>query len=302
MFFKKGIVLYPVLWYSINYVVNYKKGEKMNKDNSLFSIMSRIDCMSNQFTKTDWKIFKFIKNNTDQFLSLNAQELGKVIGTSDASVIRFSQKIGFSGLNEMRYSLQSEMIKKTSISHHTDYSTLMRETQLLIENIYHTTSQSLVNKLRLKVKSSKRCFIVALEDKNIADIISEKFMAIGINIIPLTSINALKMYGSLSESDDMFMVISYTGNSNVLSSVLEDITDHGSYVVLISNYEKSLCADISDIVMLIPKTNLLISSAVISKELIILALFDLIFQNFITEDEDYFNMLQKTASYINDDI
>ncbi len=258
--------------------------------------------MSNQFTKTDWKIFKFIKNNTDQFLSLNAQELGKVIGTSDASVIRFSQKIGFSGLNEMRYSLQSEMIKKTSISHHTDYSTLMRETQLLIENIYHTTSQSLVNKLRLKVKSSKRCFIVALEDKNIADIISEKFMAIGINIIPLTSINALKMYGSLSESDDMFMVISYTGNSNVLSSVLEDITDHGSYVVLISNYEKSLCADISDIVMLIPKTNLLISSAVISKELIILALFDLIFQNFITEDEDYFNMLQKTASYINDDI
>jgi len=61
-----------------------------------------------------------------------------------------------------------------------------------------------------------------------------------------------------------------------------------------------LCADNSDIVMLIPKTNLLISSAVISKELIILTLFDLIFQNFITEDTDYFDMLQKTVSYIND--
>ncbi len=294
------MVLYLVLWYSTNYVVDYKKGEKMNKDNGLFSIMSRIDCMSNQFTKTDWKIFKFIKNNTNQFLSLNAQELGKVIGTSDASVIRFSQKIGFSGLNEMRYSLQSEMVKNTSVSHHTDYSTLMRETQLVIENIYHTTSQSLVSRLRLKVKSSKRCFLVALDDKNIADIISEKFMAIGINIIPLTNINALKMYGSHSESDDLFIVISYTGNSKALSSVLEDITDHGSYVALISNYEKSLCADNSDIVMLIPKTNLLISSAVISKELIILTLFDLIFQNFITEDTDYFDMLQKTVSYIND--
>ena len=70
-----------------------------NAPKRLFSTMSRIEGMSNQFTNTDWKIVQYIKNNTDIFLSLSAQELASRIGISDASIIRFAQKVGFSGLN-----------------------------------------------------------------------------------------------------------------------------------------------------------------------------------------------------------
>ena len=46
----------------------------------LFSVMSRIEGMSNQFTKTDWKVVQYIKNNTEDFISCSAQNLAKQIG------------------------------------------------------------------------------------------------------------------------------------------------------------------------------------------------------------------------------
>ena len=83
------------------------KGVKVKlkeQQRGLFSVMSRIEGMSNQFTKTDWKVVQYIKNHTEEFVSGSAQNLAKQIGVSDASIIRFAQKVGFSGLNETTYS------------------------------------------------------------------------------------------------------------------------------------------------------------------------------------------------------
>ena len=77
------------------------------RKNGLFSVMSRIEGMSNQFTKTDWKIVQYMKENMQEFVSCSAQDLATQIGVSDASVIRFAQKVGFSGLNEFRLRSQS---------------------------------------------------------------------------------------------------------------------------------------------------------------------------------------------------
>ena len=46
----------------------------MDSDYQLFTLMSRIDRMSNQFTKTDWKIVQYIKKNTQDFNHKNHQD------------------------------------------------------------------------------------------------------------------------------------------------------------------------------------------------------------------------------------
>ena len=80
-----------------------------NEKKGLFSLMSRIDGMSNQFTKTDWKIVQFIKTAPQEFLTGSAQSLAAKINVSDASIVRFAQKVGFSGLSELKYTLQNEL-------------------------------------------------------------------------------------------------------------------------------------------------------------------------------------------------
>jgi len=270
----------------------------MTENYELFTLMARIDGMSNQFTKTDWKIVQYIKKSTAKFIELSAQELSKEIGTSDASIIRFAQKVGYSGLNELKYTMQKEIDKSSSSVNHSDYSTLLNDNKMLLDSLFNLTNPTDINHARELMLKSQRIFIVGLNfNQNVAEIIAHKFMTIGLTVQALTNYDTLKLYQSLSRESDLFITISLSGNHKQLSNMLADFKKNGSSVLLITNYEKSLCSPYANVTLLVPKTDLLHSSNTISREILILVLFDMLFHNFLTEDVKSFQNFQKAASY-----
>lgn len=268
------------------------------KDYELFSLMSRIDGMSNQFTKTDWKIVQYLKKYTSQFIESSAQDLAIEIGTSDASIIRFSQKIGFSGLNELKYTMQKELNKGYSSSNLSDYSILQYDNKTLIDTLFNLTNPKDIDTVRTHMLKANRIFIIGLDfNKSIAEMIAHKFLLLDLTIQSISSYDTLKLYGTLSKPDDLFIPISLSGNHKKLASVLKTLKKNDSSVILISNYEKSLCATFADLTLLIPKTDLLRSSNSISREILILMLFDILFQNFLIKNKKSYQSFHKTASY-----
>ena len=269
----------------------------MDSDYQLFTLMSRIDRMSNQFTKTDWKIVQYIKKNTQDFLDQSAQELAKAIGTSDASIIRFSQKVGFSGLNELKYTMQREL-HQTPVSRHSDYSSLLHDYQMLLDTTFSSTNPNVIDKVRLMMKKAERIFIVGLElNRYVADITAHKFVTLGLNIQAVTNYDTLKLYQPLAKKGDLFFTITLSGNHKMLSSILEQVHKQGSQIILVSNYEKSLCSAQAEEILLVPKTDLLQNSNTISREILVLFLLDMLFHNFLTEDAEAYDTFQKTAPY-----
>lgn len=270
----------------------------MTENYELFTLMARIDGMSNQFTKTDWKIVQYIKKSTIKFIELSAQELAKEIGTSDASIIRFAQKVGYSGLNELKYTMQKEIDKSSSSVNHSDYSALLNDYKMLFDSLFQLTNPADINHTRELMLKSRRIFIIGLNfNQNIAEIIAHKFMTLGLTVQALTNYDTLKLYQSLSQETDLFITISLSGNHKQLASILADFKKNGSSVLLITNYEKSLCSPYANIILLIPKTDLLLSSNTITREILILVLFDMLFHNFLSEDVKSFQFFQKAASY-----
>lgn len=270
----------------------------MTENYELFTLMARIDGMSNQFTKTDWKIVQYIKKSTLKFIELSAQELAKEIGTSDASIIRFAQKVGYSGLNELKYTMQKEIDKSSSSVNHSDYSALLNDYKMLLDSLFHLTNPADINHTRELMLKSRRIFIIGLNfNQNIAEMIAHKFMTLGLTVQALTNYDTLKLYQSLSQETDLFITISLSGNHKQLASILADLNGNGSSVLLITNYEKSLCSPYANITLVIPKTDLLFSSNTITREILILVLFDMLFHNFLSEDVKSFQCFQKAASY-----
>lgn len=270
----------------------------MTENYELFTLMARIDGMSNQFTKTDWKIVQYIKKSTLKFIELSAQELAKEIGTSDASIIRFAQKVGYSGLNELKYTMQKEIDKSSSSVNHSDYSALLNDYKMLLDSLFHLTNPADINHTRELMLKSRRIFIIGLNfNQNIAEIIAHKFMTLGLTVQALTNYDTLKLYQSLSQENDLFITISLSGNHKQLASILADLNRNGSSILLITNYEKSLCSPYANITLVIPKTDLLFSSNTITREILILVLFDMLFHNFLSEDVKSFQFFQKAASY-----
>ena len=268
------------------------------RKNGLFSVMTRIEGMSNQFTKTDWKIVQYMKENMQEFVSCSAQDLATQIGVSDASVIRFAQKVGFSGLNEFRYILQSELERENTIINQNSYTSLMHDYNTLTETLFKFTKPEYVDLLRKKMLKARRIFIAGMDlNKNIAEMAGHKFMLLGLDVRVITTYDTLKLFANLATKDDLFIVITLSGAHQMLADALGRIVQNESYIVVISNYERSLCSAYADLTFLIPKTNLLENRDTITREIYILMLFDIIFLNLLEEDEKSHEDFQKIAPF-----
>lgn len=269
-----------------------------NRQKGLFSVMSRIEGMSNQFTKTDWKIVQYIKSNTEDFISCSAQNLATQLEVSDASIIRFAQKIGFSGLNEFKYVLQSELEKEHTIINQNSYSSLLHDYNLLTETLFKFTKPDHVEMLRKQILRSRRIYIAGMElNKNIAEIVGHKFMLLGLDVRIITTYDTLKLFAHLATKDDLFIVITLSGAHQILADALANILQNDSYIVVISNYERSICSVYADMTFLIPKTNMLENHDTITREIFIIMLFDIIFLNILEEDSQSYETFQKTAPF-----
>lgn len=273
----------------------------MNNPPDMFGLTSRINSMLTQFTKTDWKIVKFMKNNTKNFINDSTQQLAAEIGVSDASIIRFAQKIGYSGLSELKYTLQRELNYPTKKNEPKEYSSLATEYKLLIDSLFSLFNPREINLLCTQVIKSSRIFIVGLDTNTyIAGLLTHKFMNLGLNFQSITTYDALKIYSQTSTSNDLIIVISLSGNRIQLSKLMERFHKNESFIALISNYEKSLCSKYSDLVFLIPKTNLLENSNSISREILILQLFDMFFYNILSKNSSVYEKFIEISSFANE--
>lgn len=269
-----------------------------NEKKGLFSLMSRIDGMSNQFTKTDWKIVQFMKNSPQEFLAGSAQNLAAKINISDASIVRFAQKVGFSGLSELKYTLQNELDKESAIISHNAYTSLMQDYSILTEALFKMVKPDHIDILRKQMLKAKRIYIVGLDqNRNVAELAINKFTLLGMDVQAITTRDALKFRASLATHEELFIIITFSGNRHSLSEALGEIIQNDSFIALISNYEKSICSAYADIVFLIPKTSSLENNDTITREIFILMLFDVIFLNFLNEDAKSREMFQKIAPF-----
>ena len=269
-----------------------------NEKKGLFSLMSRIDGMSNQFTKTDWKIVQFMKNSPQEFLAGSAQNLAAKINISDASIVRFAQKVGFSGLSELKYTLQNELDKESAIISHNAYTSLMQDYSILTEALFKMVKPDHIDILRKQMLKAKRIYIVGLDqNRNVAELAINKFTLLGMDVQAITTRDALKFRASLATHEELFIIITFSGNRHSLAEALGEIIQKDSFIALISNYEKSICSAYADIVFLIPKTSSLENNDTITREIFILMLFDVIFLNFLNEDAKSREMFQKIAPF-----
>lgn len=72
-------------------------------------LIEQINANFDRFTKTQKKIANYICENYRQIPAMSVQEIADQLDTSDASIIRFAQSMGYKGYLDMRDGLKSEL-------------------------------------------------------------------------------------------------------------------------------------------------------------------------------------------------
>ncbi len=139
-------------------------------ENDLLQVLAK---SSNKFSKGQKIIAKYILNNYDKAAFMTAGKLGKIVGVSESTVVRFAADLGYDGYPSMRKALQ-EMIRNrlTSVQRIEVAKTMLDDNDIVrsiigsdIQNLQATMEvleQDSFNKFIDSIVEAKSIYIVGM--------------------------------------------------------------------------------------------------------------------------------------------
>ena len=134
-------------------------------ENDLLSVLAR---GGNKFSKGQRIIAKYILSNYDKAAFMTAGKLGRIVGVSESTVVRFAAELGYDGYPSMRKALQ-EMIRNrlTSVQRIEVAKSMIDDTDL-VKSIIGSDMQNLQATLELLENDSFNKLVDSIvEAKNI---------------------------------------------------------------------------------------------------------------------------------------
>lgn len=230
------------------------------------SILHTIESNLPDFSKGQKRIASYILENYDKAAFMTASKMGKLVGVSESTVVRFASELGYDGYPSMQRALQ-EMIRSRLTSTQRIQAAGDR---LSGQDLLTTVLQSDMDKLRMVVEEADRgefdkVVSLVLECKHlyILGVRSSSFVAGYLNFylhlltenVTLVQSNAA---GEIFEQlfrigpGDVMIAISFPRYSKVTMSTAKFAQDRGATIVAITDNELSPLYQMSDAALLAP--------------------------------------------------
>ncbi len=216
-----------------------------------------IKMLYNEMGKAEKQIADWILENPGKIISLSIIELAEQCGCSEATIVRFSKRLGLSGYQELKISLASETGSPTINTKINGQDSAFEMYEKVCNDIYcslELTKKSLDSeKIALAAKSlcnAKKIVIFGLGNSAaIATDASHKFLRAGLCAYAYTDNHMQVIAASHLDKDDIAIGISHSGSSKDIVEALNIAKEHGATTIAITNSGKSPILKQTDIVL-----------------------------------------------------
>lgn len=221
-------------------------------------ILNKIFSEFNNFSESEKKIADFIINNKQKAVNITIAELALKSRVSEASVSRFCKKCGVKNFYQLKISLAKEISENygetLAASNTIDRKNINGSLQNILSNkieeltqtITHIDSGKLQNILSLIEKSETVMFAAVGNTIPVALDGAYKFNQIGIRAVANSVWESQSAFAFNLLPEDLLIVISNSGASKRLLSLIENVKEKGVPVIAVTNSETSPAALASD--------------------------------------------------------
>ena len=228
-----------------------------------------INLSTKSLTKGEKRIAEYIISNPEKVSDMSALDLGKVLNTSDASVVRFSKNIGFKGFSDLKtyLKIQINSFKKPQNKILEKWNNFQSENDIVdkivksdLKNIESFLSQIDVKKVEETVTSllsSRKVFVIGMGcSRGVAQFISWHMKRIGVDV-ELLQESGIGLLESLVHLKEMDTVLFFTFPRYLTDEVQisKPIKKRGAKLILITSELFSDISVNSDIVFKVPVDN-----------------------------------------------
>lgn len=229
------------------------------------SFFERVDQYGNELTKKQKQLAEYVANNYKTAVFLSSIELGKKVGTSEATVIRLANALGYSGYLEMVKEIQ-EYVKEeiTTIDKLEGFGMLLNDESTksivmannikIIESVSKILSDEIISKVLSDIDAHNKVIITGFEGSaGIAEYFGYNLTRIVPNVEIVTH-NHGNIFNVVKNCDKNSFVIalSFPRYSKHIVKLAEMFKEKGAKVFGITDSILSPIKRISDYAVIIP--------------------------------------------------
>lgn len=217
----------------------------------------KIKAIYEDLSKAEKKIADWIFANPGEILALSIVELAEQCKCSEATIVRFSKRLGFTGYQELKISLAQEdkgtvfnanMSPDDSVFEIYEkvcndiYCSLERTKNILDRDALEATAKAIMSAGKIIVIGLGNSASVALDA-------SHKLLRAGYNAVSYTDNHMQVIAASHLKKGDVAIAISHSGSSKDVVDALAVAKEHGAITISITNKGRSPIQKCSDIVL-----------------------------------------------------
>ena len=224
------------------------------------SLLQRINKMKNEFSKGQRKLATAVVNNYDKIAYMTADKLGKYVGVSESTVVRFAALLGYSGYSEFQDAVIELVLSKLTPNQRIDIT----KKRLGMGNVAELVMESDIDKIRrtldtLKIEdfqsavdtilSSKTLYITgARNSETLARLLHYNLSMIFDNVrlvTPTSSSEVFEQMFSIGDGDALF-AISFPRYSTKMVNAAKFASSKGAKVIVLTDTDTSPLVEFAD--------------------------------------------------------
>lgn len=217
------------------------------------SFQNRVEIIYGSLSKGHKKIADFIKNNYEKASFMTAAKLGKTVGVSESTVVRFATNIGFEGYPELQKYLQ-EMVKShlTSVQR-MEVAASRYESGDFVDKVFtadadmikstkENISKEAFSKSVEAINKAKKIYILGVRSSSaIASFAAFYFRYINDNVVLVDRSASSEIFEQIYKitEEDVCIAISFPRYSKQTIKALSFVQSTGATIISITDGETS---------------------------------------------------------------
>ncbi len=270
-FFQKIAIIMKII-----FILGCKMESTIHKIRSLYSSMG----------PAEKKIADFILANAQEMVSCSVTELAQRCGCGDATVVRFSRRIGFDGFQALKIGIAGEIGSTSSVGTEitkndscfeifkkriTDISLSLQSTESVLNE------QTLENAAQLIMKARRVAVFGLGNSAAIAMDAAHKFLRLGLDAQSCTDNHMQAIIASHLDRQSVAIGISHSGSSKDIVEALRLSKIGGATTICVTNFGSSPIVDACDLALFTKSEETKRSILAMSSRIAQLTIFDAIY-------------------------
>lgn len=265
----------------------------------------RIQGTYSSLRTAEQRVADFILKHPEELIYLTVTELAERTQTSESTVVRLCQKIGYKGYQEFKIMLARDLVGPTeTVYEEIDPSDSL---EALKTKIFQANAQALKDTIEVLSGDELGKAVQSLARARRVEVYGiggsaplaldayHKFMKLGISAVWLNDSDLMAMSSSLLEVGDVVLGISHTGASRDVCDAMENAQNAGATTICITHRATSPITKVANIKLFTAAKETAFGSDATSSRIAQLTIIDTLFAGIANQNYDHFlSRIQRT--------